>query len=177
MGCHFLLQGIFPTQGLNPHLLCLLHWWEDSLPLNHLAMLIPNSILLLTQHTSWPLLCSINWCILKNANLFQYQPEQNKRRAHQPWDNKSADELVGVFLLLLFFLNQPLICITLNQWKVLIENLWVQYFLWSTTNLYTNQWQVSVGYLCVGYSCSPPLPLTTEDTLSKYQCLADWLHD
>ena len=25
MGCHALLQGIFPTQGLNPHLLCLLH--------------------------------------------------------------------------------------------------------------------------------------------------------
>ena len=25
-GSHALLQGIFPTQGLNPHLLCLLHW-------------------------------------------------------------------------------------------------------------------------------------------------------
>ena len=25
VGCHFLLQGIFPTQGLNPHLLHLLH--------------------------------------------------------------------------------------------------------------------------------------------------------
>ena len=25
VGCHFLLQGIFPTQGLNPHLLRLLH--------------------------------------------------------------------------------------------------------------------------------------------------------
>ena len=25
MGCHFLLQGIFPTQGLNLCLLCLLH--------------------------------------------------------------------------------------------------------------------------------------------------------
>ena len=25
VGCHFLLQGIFKTQGLNPHLLCLLH--------------------------------------------------------------------------------------------------------------------------------------------------------
>ena len=24
VNCHFLLQGIFPTQGLNPHLLCLL---------------------------------------------------------------------------------------------------------------------------------------------------------
>ena len=26
VGCHFLLQGIFLTQGLNPHLLRLLHW-------------------------------------------------------------------------------------------------------------------------------------------------------
>ena len=25
VGCHFLLQGIFPMQGLNLHLLCLLH--------------------------------------------------------------------------------------------------------------------------------------------------------
>ena len=60
VGCHFLLQGIFQTQGsnpsllhskadslllshlgspsiyvhiLNPHLLCLLHWQVDSLPL------------------------------------------------------------------------------------------------------------------------------------------------
>ena len=27
---HFLLQGIFPTRGLNPYLLCLLHWQTDS---------------------------------------------------------------------------------------------------------------------------------------------------
>ena len=33
MGCHFLLQGIFPTQGSNLHLLCLLLWQVDSLPL------------------------------------------------------------------------------------------------------------------------------------------------
>ena len=32
VGCHFLLWGIFPTQQLNPHLLCLLHWQADSLP-------------------------------------------------------------------------------------------------------------------------------------------------
>ena len=31
---HLLLQGIFPTQGSNPHLLCLLHQ-ADSLPLSH----------------------------------------------------------------------------------------------------------------------------------------------
>ena len=32
-GCHALLQGFFPTQGLNLSLLCLLHWQVDSLPL------------------------------------------------------------------------------------------------------------------------------------------------
>ena len=33
VGCHFLLQGIFLTQGLNVPLLCLLLWPVDSLPL------------------------------------------------------------------------------------------------------------------------------------------------
>ena len=33
VGCHALLQGIFQTQGSNPHLLCLLHWQTGSLPL------------------------------------------------------------------------------------------------------------------------------------------------
>ena len=33
LGCHFLLQGIFPTKGSNLRLLHLLHWQADSLPL------------------------------------------------------------------------------------------------------------------------------------------------
>ena len=33
VGCHFLLQGIFLTQGSNLCLLCLLHWQAGSLPL------------------------------------------------------------------------------------------------------------------------------------------------
>ena len=32
VGCHALLQGIFPTQRLNQLLLCLLHWQAGSLP-------------------------------------------------------------------------------------------------------------------------------------------------
>ena len=32
LGCYFLLQGIFPSQRLNP---CQLHWQVDSLPLSH----------------------------------------------------------------------------------------------------------------------------------------------
>ena len=33
VGCHAPLQGIFPTQGWNPHLLYPLHWQAGSLPL------------------------------------------------------------------------------------------------------------------------------------------------
>ena len=48
MGCHFLLQGIFPTQGSN---LCLLHWGQmlshfspiDSLGCVIICLLIPLS--------------------------------------------------------------------------------------------------------------------------------------
>ena len=34
VGCHGLLQGIFPTQGSNVHLLHLLHWQAGLLPLS-----------------------------------------------------------------------------------------------------------------------------------------------
>ena len=36
MGCHFLFQRIFPTQGSN---WCLLHWQVDSILLSHLGSL------------------------------------------------------------------------------------------------------------------------------------------
>ena len=37
MGCHFLLQRIFPTQGSSLRLSRLLHWQVGSLPLSHLG--------------------------------------------------------------------------------------------------------------------------------------------
>ena len=43
VSCHFLLQGIFPTQGSKPHPLCFLYWQADSLPLRHLGS--PSSCL------------------------------------------------------------------------------------------------------------------------------------
>ena len=39
VGCHFLLQGIFPTKRSNP---CLLHWQGDSLPLSRLSNLLSS---------------------------------------------------------------------------------------------------------------------------------------
>src|SRR5574337_32067 len=42
VGCHFLLQGIFLTQGSNLHLLHLLHWQVDSSPLAPLGKTSPG---------------------------------------------------------------------------------------------------------------------------------------
>ena len=42
MGCHFLLQGIFLTQGLIPGLL---HWQVNSLILSHWGSLSPLMII------------------------------------------------------------------------------------------------------------------------------------
>ena len=52
-GCHFLLQEIFLTQGLDQSLL---HWQADSLPLHHLGSLsIDTSIITYTytRHRHW----------------------------------------------------------------------------------------------------------------------------
>ena len=35
VGCHFLHQGIFPPQGVNPHLMCLLHCRYNRYHLSH----------------------------------------------------------------------------------------------------------------------------------------------
>ena len=59
VGCHSVPQGIFLTQGLNPRLLCLLHWQAGSLPLAHLGS--PPCVLLLLlllSHFSRVRLCA-----------------------------------------------------------------------------------------------------------------------
>ena len=52
VGCHFLCQGIFPSQGLNLHLLCLLHWRQILYPLEPLGKpCLASEFMLLT--TCW----------------------------------------------------------------------------------------------------------------------------
>ena len=51
--CHFLLQGIFPTQGSNPRLLNLLPWQADSLPLEQPGKPQEYLFTLSIQHSGW----------------------------------------------------------------------------------------------------------------------------
>jgi len=53
VGCHFLLQGIFPTQRSNLHLLRLLHWQAGSLPLAPLGDCIKKKMFLLVYMTAF----------------------------------------------------------------------------------------------------------------------------
>ena len=62
VGCYFLLQQIFPTQGLNPRLM---HWQADSLPSEPCGKpwsWISHSISDTPHRVNWP---SPAWCPLK----------------------------------------------------------------------------------------------------------------
>ena len=57
VGCHYPLQGIFPTQGSDPKLL---HWQADSLPLAPPGKLIKSSV----QSASHVQLCNPMDCCM-----------------------------------------------------------------------------------------------------------------
>ena len=71
VGCHFLLQGIFPTQGSNPHLLRLLlsiTWWF-SLQSFGLSIEGPRLVFWLGFLFSF-LIISISICFLTSVECF-----------------------------------------------------------------------------------------------------------
>jgi len=86
VGCHFLLQGIFLTQGLN---ICLLHWQADSLPMSHQRS--PVYILLLfscsvvsdslqphgLQHARLPCPSTISQSLLKLMSIGSLMPSNH----------------------------------------------------------------------------------------------------
>ena len=52
VGCHLLLQGIFPVEGLNLRLWHHLHWQADSLPMSH-----QGSLDVLSKQSNLNVLC------------------------------------------------------------------------------------------------------------------------
>ena len=70
MGCHFLLQGIFPTQGSNPHLLCLLHCRQI---LYHLRLLHCRRILYHWATQEAPVMCISSQLLWKYLHLGHWQ--------------------------------------------------------------------------------------------------------
>lgn len=83
----------------------------------NVQMIIPNSIPLLTQHTSRPVLCHINWCVLRNASSFQHVWAKQFQGGHTKCERSSFHALSvcrwagGWF----GFFDQPLICVIINS--------------------------------------------------------------
>ena len=78
VGFQFLLQGIFPTQGLNLCLLSLLQWQENSLLLNHLGSSF-KGVINLKWGSEWNLI---------HSDQYPYQQRKfGHTRKHQRWVN------------------------------------------------------------------------------------------
>ena len=98
MGCHFLLQAIFPTQGYSQRLP---HWQADSLPLCHLRNIF--KMLLQSIHQKNPVsifMCfsgGSEWSVLAATNS---QPNSNAkantRRVRRPPLCQSEEEDISL---------------------------------------------------------------------------------
>ena len=64
VGCYVLLQGIFPTQGPNPHLLCLLHWQSG-----HLLLVLPGK-----PSSHYPILSKASIFLTCSPSVLPSQP-------------------------------------------------------------------------------------------------------
>ena len=113
VGCHFLLQRIFLTQGLNPNL----SWLGDSLPLNHLGSSACLVINCLTNQAGFS-------CVFF---IFFTKPCLSSRPQHWAFRNLASAVsssswlgLVGTLKTLQLELNALLM---LGSWKPCLQSL------------------------------------------------------
>ena len=111
VGCHALLQGIFPTQGANLSLFCLLHWQLDSLPLASLRKplnpsggyhLMSKKYLdpFLNYKCWWSFNAQIqaqNAIIVRATGYIHFYPRCNNRNQIRPptWSNEKNGKNTG----------------------------------------------------------------------------------
>ena len=86
VGCHFLLQGIFSTEGSKLCFLCLLHWEASSLPLSSV------------QSLSRVWLFETPWIVARQASLSSQTPRvcSNSCPLSQ-WCHPAISSSVGPF--------------------------------------------------------------------------------
>ena len=89
VGCHFLLQRIFPTQGSNLNLLRLLHWQAVSLPLSHLGSLFISKVVRACVHAK-----------LLQSCLTLWPHRRQPTRLLCPWGSPGKNTGVGCHFLL-----------------------------------------------------------------------------
>ena len=103
VGCHFLLQGIFPLKRSNLSVLCFLHCQSDSLPLSHLGSPCENWHSLSTPvkvTQSCPTLCDpMDYTVYRilQARILQCVAILFSSGSSQPRDRIQVSRIAGRF--------------------------------------------------------------------------------
>ena len=107
MGCRFLLQGIFPTQGLNLHLLCFLHRQAYSLlchlgsPLCSIGNWQDRCRGWIWQRPDVSRCCCCCCCSVASVVSNSVRPHRRQpTRLSRPWDSPGKNTGVGCHFLL-----------------------------------------------------------------------------
>ena len=102
VGSLFLLQGIFPTQGSNLRLLCLLHWQAGSLPLAPLGKLYLVSLEVSESHSVLTLCDPMDSCLpgssvhgILQARILEWVAVPFSRASSQPRDRTRISCIAG----------------------------------------------------------------------------------
>ena len=126
MGCHFLLQGIFPTQESNPCLLCLLHWQVDSLPLVPPGKPISYDITI----NDWSFIQYVTTLVVENLHSVWYirfevtalhhskQNSMNKACHHGLWAERSYKARVDSYPSLTNWFRRMLSKSSSSSWRM-----------------------------------------------------------
>ena len=141
LGWHFLLQGIFLTQGWNSILLHLLHWQADSLLLHHLGSPLHIKLLYdyldtddqtlneiiklcLTSMTSWTVAHRVSQArILEWEFLLHFLLQKLFRLSSSPYvtsqrSDTAAINILGILVIVLLFLNQWFVSFSIRTHSV-----------------------------------------------------------
>ena len=101
VGCHFLLQGIFPNQGPNLHLL---HWQAVSLPLSHTGMNESQSIscsVMSDSATSWTVAHQAPVHEIFQARILEWIASPFSRGSSPPRTGIQVSSTAGRFFIIL----------------------------------------------------------------------------
>ena len=115
MGCHFLLAGIFLTQGSNPYLLCLLNWQADFF--YHCTACVCVCVRARARAQSCPALCGPMDCRLPGSSVHGICGLQSAR-LFCLWNLQARNTGVGCHFLLQGIFSTQGSNLSLMHWQV-----------------------------------------------------------
>ena len=100
VGCYFLLQGIFQTQGFNPRLLHLLHWQAESLPLISCSVnagyYFINFTHIYKSFLKWTHATSLFLCWMAQMDHLIYYPTDFMRKLNDTYLSEFSEQKPGL---------------------------------------------------------------------------------